>query len=262
MATEKKQRIKITTPPGIFMWPKLNQVNYGTEKFPVKAGNFEVKISIDKTHPEFAAFAEKFLPLYDQAKELALMKFAELPVASRKELKEKNGAEGIRLRPALTQMYDEKTEDPLDTMSLKASMPAGGIIKNGPKAGQVWMRRPVVFDAKGQPIPMFTKSGSPLASAPRIWSGTVGRVAFEVDTNKDGTIGYFVTSDGNYGIRLSLQGVKVLRLADAQQATAESMGFGGEEEGFAYEANAMEQDESADDSTAPTSQGSGISGDF
>ena len=260
MSKEKKQRIKMTTPPGIFIWPKLNQINYGSEKYPVKDGNFEVKISIDKTHPEFAAFAEKFEPLYAQAKELALMKFAEQPVSARKTLKEKNGPEGIRLRPAISQVYDEKTEEPLDSVTLKATMPAGGIIKHGPKAGQVWMRRPVAFDAKGREIPLFNAQGNPLASAPRIWSGTLGRVAFEVDTNKDGTLGYFVASDGTYGIRLSLQGVKLLRLAAAQQATAESMGFGGEEEGFDYDSDSTVQDES--DSTTHTSQASGISGDF
>ena len=260
MTKDKKQRIKITTPPGIFIYPKLNQINYGTEKFPVKNGNFEVKVRLDKMHPEFAAFAAKFDPLYEQAKELALLKFGELPVNTRKELKEKNGATGIRLRPALTQEYDEKTEEALATVTVKATMPAGGIIKKGPKAGQVWMRRPAAFDAKGNSIPLFNAQGNPLASAPRIWSGTLGRVSFEVDTNQDGSTGYFVTSDGTYGVRLSLQGVKLLRLADAQQATASSMGFGDEEEGFEYSPDEMSTDES--DQTAATSQVPGISGDF
>lgn len=260
MAKEKKQRIKMTTPPGIFIWPKLNQINYGSEKFPVKDGNFEVKIRLDKNHPEFAAFSDKFDPLYAQAKELALLKFGDQPAAARKKLKETNGADGIRLRPALTQEVDENTEADLDTVTLKATMPAGGIIKKGPKAGQVWMRRPVAFDAKGREVPLFNAQGQPLATAPRIWSGTLGRVAFEVDTNEDGSIGYFVASDGTYGIRLSLQGVKLLRLADAQKATAQSMGFGGEEDGFDYDPDAMVQDESGADVSAP--QTTVISGDF
>lgn len=238
------KRQKITTPPGVFVYPKINRIYYGSEQFPDPEGRFEVEIILDKTHKEYDAFAAKFDPLYEQAKELAEAKFSELKVDARKKLVKLNGDDGIFLNLALKEMYDEQTEELLPTVRFKAKMRAGGTRKNGPKAGQKWFRRPMAFDAKGNQIMLFDRSGEPLANAPQIWGGSIGRISFEIDTDKDGNVGYFVAGTGAYGVQTQLQAVKVLKLADAQAASAATFGFGEEEDGYSYEADAMPSDES------------------
>jgi hypothetical protein len=266
---DKKDRIKLLTPPGRLEWPKLNAVNYGSEKFPVKNGNFETKTIIDKAHPEFAAFDAALQPLYEKAKEMALAKFAELPAATRKELKERNGPDGVRLRPLLTTMVDEKTEEVLDTVKLKATMGAGGISK---KTGKPWMMRPDAFSATGKPIILFVNApgtpyhGKPHPKAKPIYNGTKARLAIEIDHNLDGTMGYFVASDGTYGIRCSLQAVQILEYGVQQQRSASSYGFGTEEgyDGDEDEDTSWSPDDFASDT--PTSEQGGtagvVSGDF
>ena len=266
MADKKPTRIKFTTPPGIFQFPKLNEINYGSEKYPVKDGNFETGIIIDKSHPEWASFEERLKPLYEQAQVTADRAFADLKVDARKELEKKGG---ISLRPLFADMYDEKTEELLPTVKGKFKMRQGGIIKNGPKKGQSWMMRPLVFDARGNPIPMFIDApgspnhGKPLPRAPKIWGGTRGRISFEIDTNKDGSIGYFVALDGKYGLSATLRAVQVIQLSSSQAATADSYGFGSEEDGFEYDPAAASEFVSSDTSSDAGEQDTGgISGDF
>jgi hypothetical protein len=227
----KVPRIKKVTPKGTFQYPKLNQINYGTDKFPVKDGNFEVDIIIDKSEPDFAAFEAFLKPLYEQAAIMARSKFDALPVTARKDL-EKKGVTGPILRPLVKEMYDEKTEELLSTIRMKFKLPAGGIRKNGPKAGTAWFMRPAAIDAKGLPLPLFLENGQPHPKARRIHSGTLGRVGFEIDTNKDGSMGYFVASDATYGIRATMQVVRILKYGTAQGVNAAAYGFEGEEEGY------------------------------
>lgn len=257
---EKKKRIQITTPPGILVWPKLNQINYGTEKYPVKDGNFETKIVIDKSHPEFVKFAHTLEPLYDEARKVADKALADMKMAARKDLEKKVG-EVPKRRDWLSAMYEEETGEELDTVQAKASMRAGGVIKNGPKAGQIWTSRPKAFDANGKPIALFNAAGQPLAHAPRIYSGTKARLALEVDTNKDGSIGYFVALDGTYGIRLSLRAVQIITLKSAAEQTADQFGFGKEEDGYSFDETQPETF-GGDDTSADTSNDTAISGDF
>jgi hypothetical protein len=240
---DKKKRIQITTPPGTLVYPKLNRINYGTDKYPVENGNFETGIIFDVTHPEFAAFEAKLAPLYDEARTTAEELYKALPIDARKKLS------GIALDEKLAKMYDPKTEELLPTVKMKVAMMQGGVIKNGPKKGQEWMNRPKAFDAAGKPIPLFYDApgkphhGKPIASAPQIWGGTIARLAVEVDTNKDGSIGYFVAATGKYGIRLSLRAVQIISLASAPQASADQFGFGQESGGFNFDGDSFSMDE-------------------
>lgn len=253
---QKTERLKLTTPPGTLRWPKLNKINYGSEKFPVKNGNFETEIIIDKDHPEFAAFAAKFDPLYEKAKEFAEAKYADLPVKSRKDLKEKNPPNGIRLRPLIQEMYDEKTEELLSTVKIKLKMGAGGVTK----AGKPWMARPTAFSASGKPLPLFINApgtphhGKPHPKAKLIYTGTLARVAFDIELSDFGF--YFAAVDGAFGLRANLAAVQILKYGDAPQRGADAYGFGSED-GYDGEDVDDSWDESDFDQTSPTSEGSG-----
>lgn len=258
----KTPRIKLVTPRGTLRYPKLNQINYGTEKYPVKDGNFETEIILDKTDPEFAVLEGKLAPLYAQAKELADKAWADLPVAARKELQGK-GVKGPILRPLVKDMYDDKTEELLSTARMKLKMPAGGIRKNGPKAGTAWFMRPAAIDAKGTPLPLFLDNGQPHPKARRIYNGTLARLGFEIDTNKDGGIGYFVAGDATYGIRATMQVVRILKYGSAQGVNAAAYGFE-DEEGYDLDGDDYDASSDAEASTqseAPATDGQ-VSGNF
>lgn len=251
---QKKERIKIYTPPGTLRWPKLNKINYGTQKFPVKDGNFETEIIIDTAHPEYEDFLAKLEPLYAAAKLQAEAKYAELPVKSRKELKEKNPPDGIRLRPLVQAMYDEETEELLSTVKIKLKMKAGGISK----AGKPWLNRPAAFSAGLKPLPLFINApgsphhGKPHPKAKMIYTGTVARVAFTVDMDY---VCYFANVDGNYGVRADLNAVQIIKYGDAPAMGAAAYGFKAEE---GYDEEDVDDSWNEDDfaSDAPSSEGS------
>lgn len=252
---QKKERLTIYTPPGTLRFPKLNKINYGTQKFPVKEGNFETEVILDTKHPEYEAFLEKLNPLYAAAKLQAEAKYAELPVKSRKELKEKNPPDGIRLRPLVQAMYDEKTEELLDTVKVKVKMRAGGKTKEG----KIWSARPAAFSAGLKPLPLFINApgnphhGKPHPKARLIYTGTVARVAFTVDMDY---VGYFANVDGNYGVRAELNAVQIIKYGDAPVRSGASYGFTAEE---GYDEEDVDDSWNPDDfaSDAPTSEGSG-----
>lgn len=253
---QKSERITIVTPPGLLEWPKFNKVNFGSEQYPVKGGNFETKIIIDTKHPEYAAFIAKLEPIYEKAKEIAMGKYGELPVATRKDLKGKNPPDGIRLAPLTKAMYDDATEELLDTVKAKFAMKAGGTTK----AGKLWSARPVAFSASGKPLPLFINApgtphhGKPHPKAREIYSGTLARVSFEVELNE--YLAYLNNDSGSYGIRANLKDVQILKYGDAPVRGFGSSGFTAEE---GYDGEDVDDSWSEDDfaKDAPTSESSG-----
>src|SRR5262249_1611547 len=136
-----------------------------------------------------------------------------------------------------TVVYDKETEEETDEVFFKFSMKASGLYRKGPKEGQRWNRKPVIYDARGQRI----------VNVPAIWGGTVGKVAFEASP-------YFVPAPAACGLKLSLVGVQILELVTAGERSAESLGFKAEE-GYAHEDAPAADVEAADANAA--AQGAG-----
>jgi len=112
-------------------------------------------------------------------------------------------------------------------------MAASGEVKNGPKKGQKWSRKPMIFDAAGQPM----------RKVPDIYGGTIGRVRFSLRP-------YFIKGTGAAGLKLALEAVQIIDLVSGGQRSASSCGFEAEE-GYVH----SDADEADTSSTAATAAG-------
>lgn len=204
--TEERRYPAFTTPRGVFKLPSLSEPDYGNEKFPKPDGEYSVTVVYRADDPAVKAFIAKLKPYHDAAVETAEREFKKLDVAQRKRLKE------VTVNDLFKTVYDNETEEPTGEIEFKFSMPASGVVKQGPRKGKKWSAKPDIFDAKERPM----------LKVPAIWGGTEGKVAFEASD-------YFVPGSGLAGLKLRLSAVQVIVLALPAVRTAESYGFGVEE---------------------------------
>jgi hypothetical protein len=207
MAFKKAKQINLVTPASRFIYPKLNDPDYGTKEFPKPDGEYSLRLRFDTTDQQVQKFLKKLDALHQAAIENAKEEFAGLKVAQRKELERKNGDGGLSIHPFAKPVYDEDTEEPTNEVEMKFSMKAGGKTKQG----KVWSRKPVIVDATGRV----------LRNPPAIWGGTLGMVSFSVSEG-----GYFIPGTGLAGISTRLEGVQILELVSAGGRDAKSLGFG------------------------------------
>jgi hypothetical protein len=200
MAYQKKQ--VFTSPKGVFRYPALDKPDYGNEQFPKPNGEYKVQLVVS---PDVAdELLKKIQPLFDQAVTEGEELFAKLPIASRKKLGE------LTVNDLVSVIYDKETEEPTGEVFFKFSTAASGV--NAKK--EKWTRKIALFDAKGKPI----------AKAPAIWGGTVGKVSFEAAP-------YFVPGTGTAGLKLYLTAAQIIDLVAGGSRGASEFGFG-EEEGY------------------------------
>lgn len=211
MANKKPKNPEFVSPRGIFRYPKLNEPDYGTKEFPKPDGEYSVRLIL--TEAEAEPLVEQLQPHLDAAVAEAQEKFKELPVATRKKLKE------VTVNELFQVEYDQETEEPTGNVIFKFAMKASGVTKDK----KPWSRKPVIFDAKGKKL---TKPDP-------IWGGTEGKVAFEVRP-------YFIAGTGAAGLKLGLNAVQIIELVSGGGRDAEGYGFGAED---GYEADDNEDAE-------------------
>lgn len=212
MADKRPKAPTLTTPVGIFKWPKVTKIDYGTEKFPKVDGEFNLTVILNRTDPAVITFLAKCSVFMDEAEAAAPGLFAKLGLKARKTLEAKNkDTGGIVRNEFFSEVYDEETEEVTGQIEMKFKMQASGIRK---KDGTKWSAKPGLFDAKMNPLPKSVD----------IWGGSSGKVSFETGP-------YFVEGTGAYGIQRRLKAVQVTDLVSAGQRTAAQYGFE-EEEGF------------------------------
>ena len=204
--TEERRYPSFTTPRGVFKLPSLSEPDYGNEKFPKPDGEYSVTVVYRADDPTVKAFIAKLKPHHDAAIKTAEEAFKKLDVGQRKKLKV------VTVNDLFKTVYDNETEEPTGEIEFKFSMPASGVVKQGPSKGKKWTAKPDIFDAKGLPM----------LKVPAIRGGTEGKVAFEAGD-------YFIPGTGLAGLKLRLNAVQVFVLALPVVRTAESYGFGVEE---------------------------------
>jgi hypothetical protein len=209
MADNKPKRIKMVSPRGTFVWPRLDEPDYGNEKYPKPDGEFSVQLRMEADNPAMKTFIAKLQPFHDAAVKAAEAKFKELKVDQRKKLGK------VTVNDLYRTIYDEETEEPTGEIVFKFTMKAGGTTKKG----KVWSQKPTVVDAKG----------TTMKKVPKVGSGTVGKVSF--DFTEDG---FFIAGTGAAGLSLSLLGAQIIDLVTAGARTAKDLGFT-EEDGYEYE---------------------------
>lgn len=112
-----------------------------------------------------------------------------------------------------TMELDEETGEETGRFCVNYRMTASGIRKDKTR----WTRKPRLFDAKGQPVPVGLKVGS----------GSRVRVAYEPNKYFTGALGA--------GFSCRLQAVQVIELKTWDGPSAAGFGFDSSEEGFSVE---------------------------
>lgn len=225
--------VTMNVPEGTLKWPKLNEPDYGSAKFPDEDGSFNTRATYDGSDPKVVAFVAKLDKMMERAKELAEEKFAALPVKARKQIEAKSG--GITADLPYTPVYDEDTEEETGEIEMRFKRKYSGTYKNGPKAGKKWFSSIGLFDSAKPP--------KPLKKGIQIWGGTTAIINATFEP-------YFVTGTGAYGLQRRLNAVQVLQLVSAGgERSASSYGFEGFDDGFDSSDVEVSEDEDADDQT-------------
>jgi len=225
--TERKKNPTGTSPKGSLKYPKLDKADLGTKDYPKPNGEYSTKLVLKAEDKATKAFIASLQPHYNAAMEKAEEEFAKLKVETRKKLK------SVSQNSMFTTLYDKETEEPTGEIEFKFAMTASGTRKDGTK----WSAKPGIFDAKGKPI----------VKVPEIWSGSIGKVSFEMQP-------YFIPGTGAAGLKLKLKAVQLIELRSGGSRSADSYGFGAEE-GYEYEEEA-DNDEGFTDESGNSEGGS------
>lgn len=219
MPDKKKRAPRIVGPKAPFVYPKLSEPDYGTEKYPKKGGEYSSKQRLELADPETQKLLDKLQPFYEEALEVGAQQFSELKVADRKKLGE------MKSNPLYETEYDEETEEETGFILIKAKMAASYTPKRGPQAGKTKKMKPTIFDARGKPM----------KNVPDIWGGTIGRLSFY-------TSPYFVEGQGTAGLSLRLVAAQIIELIGPGMGRAEDYGFGDEgEDGYVHDDSEVEE---------------------
>lgn len=244
---KRPKMIVATSPKGTFVYPKLNEPDYGSKEYPVVNGQYQVRLRVTKTDPKVQAFLAKMEAALEAVKASASARVKELPVKTRKQLEAANGASMLKVNPLFSVIYDEETEEETGEIEFKFQMPAKVVTKpRDGKPSKTLTFKPIIADARGLPIPAN--------KLPPIWGGTVGIVSFEYAED-----GYFIEGSGLVGLKMRMLGVQIIDLKSGGERSASSLGFK-QEEGFSSDDLAeKDEDESEDsdeetDGEAPTEQ--------
>lgn len=215
---------------GTFVYPKVNAPDYKYKQ----DGEYSLKLRGRESDPEVQALIANLMPFHATAIANGDVKFKALPVKARKEFE----AKGIRSAVANTlfsTVYDEQTEEPTGDIEFKFATAASGTVKQGKNIGKVWVRRPGIVDPTGTVLVKgvdfhFLDANEDLETAlakagPEIWSGTTGRVNFEVALGADDEPGYFNVAAGAAGLSLRLRAVQFIELVSGGES---DYGFGNE----------------------------------
>lgn len=225
MLRDRKEYPRLITPRGVAIWPALNEPDY---KFK-ENGEFHVRLRLAPDTPGLAELVARAEEIRDEAFEA---KKAELTREKKGALlKELNKADVIKPE------VDMETGDETGYTVLRASLTYKVDIKNGPKAGTSFYKKPDLFNAKGQP----------LKSPPPIGNGSEMKLSVV-------PMDYFMAKDKTIGVRFELEGAQILRAVDSGgQRGADYYGFGEEEGDDIVDGEAPQGgfDDESDDSQNP-----------
>jgi hypothetical protein len=200
---ERKDYPRLITPAAPSIWPALNEPDY---KFKKDTGEYHARLRISPDDlPAWQPVVDAAQAILDEAFEA---KKAELTREKKGALlKELNKAEAI-IKPEI----DPETGDETGFYIFRASMNARVDIKNGPRAGQSFDKKPDIFNAKGQS----------LKNPPKIGGGSelkLGVVPMD----------YWMAKDKTVGVRFELEGAQILKLIQGGARTADFYGFTAED---------------------------------
>jgi hypothetical protein len=231
---------KFISPRGVWNYPALHEASKGSKDYPDPDGSYKVDLMLEADDKLTKGLLAKLEPLAQEALEKAKEEWEGTSVANRKKF-----PKGPELQEFFTVEYDDETEKPTGRIRIRAKMKASGAYKEGHKKfGKRWNMKPDIFDGVGNVI----------KKVPPIWSGSEGKISFEVSP-------YYVPAQNTCGISFKLKAAQVLKLQTGSARSASDHGFEKEEDGFEYDENAF-VDETAEKPSADTSEEDDDGGEF
>lgn len=216
-------RVRMFSPRGLLKFPKLTEIDYGTDKFPTPDGEYNAVLVMKRGDKGVDAFLRKLDDMAEIAKTEAEAQIKKMKVADRKQLEARGGA---FLNPPYKEVYDEDTEEPTGEVEFKAKMKASGVRK---RDGRKWSMKPDLFDSFGKPLPKGVS----------VWGGSEAILNFDADV-------YYIAGSGAYGVSARLNAAQIVELVTAGgQRSASSYGF--EDQGEGFSVGDIQQDDDEDE---------------
>ena len=191
---------QIITPKLEVAWAQLNEPDFEYKP----EGEFHVRGRPDTSDP-----------LYDKLVETATKVRDDFFAEQKAELTaQKKGALANKLHTVdvVKEEIDRESGEPTGNMTIRSGMKHRIEIKNGPKTGQTFEKRPDFFDARGVR----------LKNPPKIGSGSVLKLGIRI-------VPYLIAKDGEVGVSYQLNGVQIIKLVSGGQRDASYYGFGAED---------------------------------
>lgn len=230
MLRDRKDYPKLYTPRGVAIFPALDKPDF---KFK-ENGEYHARLRLDPNDADLQALVQQAETIRDEAfeaKREALTKQKKMALV--KDLKKAD---------VVKEELDQETGEPTGFVILRAALTARVDIKNGPRAGESFEKKPDVFDA----------TGKRLRNVPRVGSGSTLKLNVTV-------MDYETDGGKTVGARFELNAAQIIKLVQGGERSASDYGFGVEEDGDAIEDTGGFSDESSSGSfsgdDAPSSGG-------
>ena len=213
---EKKKRPTFTTPKGTALFAHLIEPDFGTEKFPIKDGQYSVIVVLSEEQTR--QLRAKLKDCIEEAQDFAQEKFDGLKKMTRDKL-------GKMTWQEVCQKEYNKDEEETGNYLWRFKTAFQMEDKN---TGRKIERKVPLFDSMNQPVKLKDEVGN----------GSVIRVSFSTNP-------YFVEGQGMGGLSLYLNAVQILKLNKWGERNAESYGFSTEEDGFCADSSAEDGEEAS-----------------
>lgn len=213
---EKKKRPTFTTPKGSALFAHISKPDFGTDKFPIKDGQYSTILVLSAEATE--ALKQRLSAEIEAAQEFAQEKFDGLKRITREKLGK------LTWTDVCQKEYD----------------------KNDEETGNYLWRFKTAFKmedkATGRTIertvPCFDSMGTPVKLKDEVGNGSVIKVSFSTNP-------YFVEGQGMGGLSLYLNAVQILKLNKWGERDAASYGFDTEEDGYTFDGDTEDGEEAA-----------------
>jgi len=200
MLRDRKDYPTAITPKGVAIWPSIDRPDY---KFK-ENGEYHARLRLSPDSPGLAELIHQAEVIRDEA-------FAAKKASLEKQKK------GALLRElhkvdVVKPELDQETGEETGYVILRAALTARVDIKNGPRAGESFEKKPDVFD----------RVGKRLKNPPRVGNGSELKLAVRI-------MDYETDGGKAIGARFELEGVQIITLVQGGARTAADYGFGEEE---------------------------------
>lgn len=215
MSDNKKGKLPVhTSPRGVFHYPWLNKADTKFDKEGVYTSGLILEPG---PAAKLSAQIDGEIDAYFEKKKAELQKKGGADAAKAKKLSR---------REPYGPVYDQDGEE---TGRVKFNFKVKAVGKND--KGETWSNKPALFDSAGKPCDVA------------VYGGSEGKLAFQI-------VPYYSAKDNEVGVTLRLKAAQIIKLVSGGGKSADSYGFGVEEDGYVGGGFGPADDDEDDDTSA------------